>query len=152
MRRSSMVAMTAALVSILVFPMAAQADSTNHSQHIALAPVGDAPLQSGFVENIHANGPNVFAHEVYVVNGGVPGTSFQVTILLFPLDPSCSSSPLALPTATLDTNAAGNGQAQAFFTPADAAALRHATHGAIWQLAVGGVAVYQTACTTIVLD
>src|SRR4029453_3553390 len=47
----------------------ADCDSNYPPAHIALAPVGSAPLTSGFVENIHANGPNVYAHEIYQLNG-----------------------------------------------------------------------------------
>jgi hypothetical protein len=139
-------------IAVLAFPTSAGADAVYHSQHIPLAPLGDASLRSGFVENIHASGPNVFAHEVYVVNGAAADTEFQVSIALFVQDPTCTSSPTVIPTATLATNGAGNGKAQAFFTPEDAAALRHASHGAIWQLSVNGVVQYQTACSTIVLD
>ena len=62
------------LIAILVaLPVTiANADAVYPSQHIPLHPVGTAPLTTGFVENIHANGPNVYAHEVYVVAGAVP--------------------------------------------------------------------------------
>ena len=48
-------------VVALVVSMAAPAaaDEVYHSQHLDLLPVGGAPLQNGFVENIHANGPQV---------------------------------------------------------------------------------------------
>ncbi len=152
MNRLTLAAGAFAMVAVLALSTAAGADAVYHSQHISLMPVGDASLRSGFVENIHPDGPNVFAHEVYVVNGASASTAFQVSISLFFQDPTCTSSPTVLPTATLATNAAGNGKAQAFFTPEDAAGLRHASHGAIWQLSIEGVAQYQTACSTIVLD
>ncbi len=153
MHRSPLAAGALIAIAVLALPTSAGADAVYHSQHIPLAPLGDASLRSGFVENIHASGPNVFAHEVYVVNGAAADTEFQVSIALFVHDPTCTSSPTGvIPTATLATNAAGNGKAQAFFTPEDAAVLRHASHGAIWQLSVNGVVQYQTACSTIVLD
>ena len=130
----------------------ANADAVNPSQHIALHPVATAPLRTGFVENIHANGPNVYAHEVYVVAGAIPSTSYDVTISLYVQDPTCSITPLTLHTATLTTNAGGSGRADVVFSPADADGLRGASHGAIWTLSVSGAPVYQTACTTIVLD
>jgi hypothetical protein len=40
----------------------ASADSSYHTGHIALSPTAGAPLTSGFVQNIHANGKNVYAH------------------------------------------------------------------------------------------
>src|SRR4051812_30264200 len=98
----------ACLAAALTFAPSAFGDAVYHSEHLALTPVGDAPLRSGFVENIHANGPQVFAHEVYALNGASPRTTYDVTLLLYPLDPSCSGSPIAVPEITLRTNAAGN--------------------------------------------
>jgi hypothetical protein len=143
----------AAVGALLIWPSAtALGDATYPSQHIPLHPVSDAPLRSGFVENIHPNGPNVYAHEVYVLNGAEPDSTYQVTIELFVLDPSCSSTPTPLPTATLETNAVGNAKSQHFFTPADADGLRNATHGAIWTLSTPDGVQYETDCSTIVLD
>jgi hypothetical protein len=130
----------------------ANADAVNPSQHIPLHPIGTAPLTTGFVENIHANGPNVYAHEVYIVAGAVPRTSYDVTISVYVQDPACSTTPLTLHTAMLTTNAGGSGRADVVFSPADADGLRGASHGAIWSLSVSGAPIYQTGCTTIVLD
>ncbi len=130
----------------------AGADAVYPSQHILLHPVGTAPLRTGFVENIHANGPNVYAHEVYVVVGASPMTSYDVTIAVYVQDPACSTTPLQIVTATLTTDAGGSGRADVFFSPEDADGLRGASHGAIWSLAVSGAPVYQTDCSTIVLD
>jgi hypothetical protein len=130
----------------------ANADAVYPSQHIPLHPVGTAPLRTGFVENIHANGPNIYAHEVYVVAGVAPRTSYDVTISVFVQDPSCSTTPLVLQTATLTTSAGGSGRADVVFSPADADGLRGASHGAVWTLSISGSPVYQTACSTIVLD
>ncbi len=47
----------------------ALADQVYHTQQIALAPVGGAPLRTGFVVNVHADGPRVFALERYALNG-----------------------------------------------------------------------------------
>ena len=131
----------------------ALADSTYHSSHIAFTPVGDAPLRTGFVENIHANGPIVFAHEDYVVNGGLPNTNFQVAISVFVGNTACTGDPsFTLATATLSTNNAGNGQAQHVFSPEDAAGVRNTTDGAIWTLSANGATVYTSGCETIALD
>jgi hypothetical protein len=89
---------------------------------------------------------------VYVVAGAVPRTAYDVTISVYVQDPACSTTPLTLQTATLTTNASGNGRADVVFSPADADGLRGASHGAIWSLSVSGMPTYQTACTTIVLD
>ncbi len=68
-RKSSRLLLAAAFATTAVAvatPLAA-ADAVYHSQHIALNPIGGAPLRSGFVENIHADGPQVYAHELYVL-------------------------------------------------------------------------------------
>ncbi len=140
------------VLALLAFAPAATADRFYHSQHIALQPVGDAPLRSGFVENIHANGPNVYGHEIYHVSGAVPNTTYQVTLLLYPFDPSCSTAPVPVPTTELRTNGAGNGNANAFFRPSDVPAeLRNATHGIRWTVTSANGA-YETACSAVSLD
>ena len=130
----------------------AQADSTYHSAHIALAPISGAPLRSGFVENIHANGPNVFAHEQYVVNGAEADASYQVVLMIFPGDTACASSPITIPTAVITTNAAGNGNAYHVFTPADAEGLHGLTVGGMWVLAREGMPEYASSCAVVHLD
>jgi hypothetical protein len=130
----------------------ALADGVYHSEHYSFAAVGGAPLRSGFVENIHPNGPNVFAHEQYVVNGAQPNTSYQVVLTIFPLDTTCSSSPIVITTATIRTNAAGNGVSSHVFTPTDAAGLRGLTVGGMWTLTVNGSSAYRTGCETVILD
>jgi hypothetical protein len=130
----------------------AVADRVYHSSHYELTAVGATPLRSGFVENIHANGPNVYAHEQYVVNGAAPNTTYQVVLMIFPGDTTCSSTPMSIPAATIHTNTAGNGVAYHVFTPADADGLRGMTVGGIWTLSAGSSPDYQTGCETVVLD
>jgi hypothetical protein len=146
-------AVLACLAALAVVP-SAQADSVYHSQHLALTPVGDAPLRSGFVENIHANGPQVFAHEVYALNGATPRTDYDVTLLLYPLDPTCSGSPIAVPEITLTTNAAGDAVGVNTFDVAtvDAFGIRHATHGIVWEVVGSNGDTYVTACSAVTLD
>jgi hypothetical protein len=143
------------VLTALLVPLTAgdaSADSVYHSQRIPLHPVAGAPLRTGFVENIHANGPKVFAHEVYVLAGGLANTTFTVSIAVYVNDVSCTTTPVVFETAELTTGAGGGGKADVFFTPEAAAFLRHATHGAIWTLSANGAPVYQTDCSTIVLD
>ena len=128
------------------------ADSVYHSSHYNLTAVNAAPLRSGFVENIHPNGPNVYAHEQYVLNGATPDTTYQVVLMIFPGDTTCSSMPISIPTATIHTNAAGNGVADHVFTPADAGGLRGMTVGGMWTISADSSPDYQTGCETIVLD
>ncbi len=135
----------------VVAPLAA-ADAVYHSQHIALNTIAGAPLRSGFVENIHADGPQVYAHELYVLNGAEPDTTYQVTLLLYPFDPSCVSDAVAIPTASFQTNPAGDGIGQFIFHPGDVpTALRGATHGIRWEV-TSGSSTYRTACSRVTLD
>jgi hypothetical protein len=139
------------VVFALALTPAALADAVYHSSHIPLAPVGSAPLQTGFVENIHPDGPNVFAHEEYVLNGAMPDTAYTITIHVFG-SPGCSNSLFNLDTATLTTNASGNGAAYKVFTPADIDGLANSTIYAYWTVTTGGAVAYQTSCQTIQLD
>lgn len=141
--------MSTALVSI------AAADGVYHSQHIDLMPVGDAPLRSGFVENIHVNGPKIYARERYVLNGASPNTSYQVTLFVYPFDEDCSVDSLLIPSVTLQTNISGNGTAQVVFTPNDVPPdLRDETtpHGVRWEMSTAGAVAYQTDCSSVTLD
>ena len=141
---------------VLVLALSAQtafADQVYHSQHIALMPVGGAPLRSGFVENIHVNGPTIYAHEVYVLNGAMPNSTYQVMLNGYLSSATCSgAADLTIPTAALVTNISGDGKAQAFFHPADVAGLAPATVHIRWTVAQGGVIAYDSGCETVVLD
>jgi hypothetical protein len=151
MRLGSRVSVLAVVCAFWVAP--AGADSTYHSAHLALAPLAGAPLSSGFVENIHVNGPNIYAHEIYQVNGAAPSTSYQVVLSIWTTNTSCSDSPtLQVPTATLTTNGAGNGRADAVFRPADADGLRGLTLSAQWTLLNGTTPTYATDCEILHLD
>ena len=146
MRHILVIAATAALAA--AFVGTAAADRVYHTEHLELSGVGGAP-GGGMVVNIHANGPNVYAHEIYTLRKAVPGT-YQVVLNLFPTSLNCSGSSTAIPTATITTNATGNGQADVKFTPADAAALRGMTISIKWTVA--GPAMYVTTCTVVTLD
>ena len=128
-------------------------DAVYHSEHIPLMTVGSAPLRSGFVENIHPNGPIVFAHEQYVLNGAMPDTTYMVTIhIAGAADTTCAAPFLNLATATFTTNAAGNGSANKVFTPADVDGLANSTAHAFWTVSTGAGVAYRTSCQTIQLD
>ena len=138
---------------VLALAPSALADAVYHSAHIALNPVGSAPLRSGFVENAHANGPNVFAHEQYVLNGASPNTTYTVTIhIAGASDTTCAAPFLNLDTATMTTNSAGNASALHTFAPADVGGLANSTVHAYWTISTGGSVAYQTSCQTITLD
>ena len=146
MRHVLVIAATAALSA--AFVGTAAADRVYHTEHLELSSVGGAP-GGGMVVNIHPNGPNVYAHEIYTLRQAVPGT-YQVVLNLFPTSLNCTGSSTAIPTATITTNASGNGRADVKFTPADAAALRGMTISIKWTVA--GPAMYVTTCTVVTLD
>ncbi len=146
MRRILVFMATAVLAATFVGP--ATADRVYHTERLELSGVGGAP-GGGMVVNIHPNGPNVYAHEIYTLRHAVPGT-YQVSLNVFPTSLSCTGPSAALPTATLRTNAIGNGWADVKFTPQDVASLRGMTFSISWTVA--GPATYVTACTVVTLD
>lgn len=148
-------AFVAAVSAALLLPAYAAADRVYHSEHLPLVSVGGAPLHQGFVENIHPNGPQVFAHEIYSLKGALPNTTYQVFLLVHLGDPGCDAS-----TATnfgftdLTTSAGGNGTADRFIPTEDVPlGIRDQTHGVRWEVRTpGGTLVYRTACTNVMLD
>jgi len=126
----------------------AGADAAYRTERLELAGLAGAP-GGGMVVNVHVNGPQVYAHEIYTLRDAVPGT-YQVILNVFPTSLDCTGTALAIPTATLDTNARGNGQADVKFTPEDVAAFRGMTFSLSWT--VTGPATYVTGCTVVVLD
>ena len=61
---------------------AAAADAVYHSERLELAGLAGAP-GGGMVVNVHTNGPQVYAHEIYTLRDAVPGT-YQVILELLP--------------------------------------------------------------------
>ena len=157
--RNRLARTTAALAAVSVagvaaLPGMANGDAVYHTQHMQLTPVGDAPLRSGFVQNIKANGPTIYAHEVYVLSGAGRRASYTVTNHFFFEDTTCSDPANDFPTDTaeLRTNRSGNGKAQVFFVPADVEGLQ-GVHGVIWTIQnSNGEVVYQTGCSRVTLD
>jgi hypothetical protein len=152
--RPALAAARTSIAALAALPATAAADAVYHTQHMPLAPVRDAPLRSGFVQNIKANGPTIYAHEVYVLNGAAPRTTYTVTNNFHFDDPTCNDPDSNFPsdTAQLRTNRAGNARADVFFVPDDVAGLE-GIHGVSWtvQNAAGDV-VYRTGCSTVTLD
>jgi hypothetical protein len=141
----------AAVAAALAQPAAA--DRAYHSQHLKLTPLGAAPLRSGFVENIKASGPQVYAHEIFVLKGAVPQAAYTVTRHFFPFDPGCGGGlDFASALAELETNANGNARGDLFVRPEEVAGFE-GVHGVMWtvQNAAGAVA-YRTRCTAVTLD
>jgi hypothetical protein len=139
--------------AVVTTAVPAMGDAVYHSEHIALAPVGDAPLRVGFVQNIHANGPVVFANERYVLVGASPGTAYDVSLRLWVGDTTCAGDPMAvLPTASFTTNVAGNGVGRVALPPTAADGLHGATLGIVWVLSTGGAPTYVSSCIDVTLD
>ena len=138
------------LVAVLAAAVAAaaSADSAYHTERLELRGLNGAP-GGGMVVNVHPNGPTVYAHEIYVLRDAVAGT-YQVELHIFPTSLNCSGGSAVIPTATIETNANGNGRADVKFTPADAAGIRGLTLSINWT--VTGSATYVTDCTVVTLD
>lgn len=153
--RISVVLVTAVCLSLsiaLALAGPAAADSVYPSQHIALMPVGEQPLAMGFIENIHTNGPQVFAQERYVLVGASPKTEYAVTIQIYG-DPAAKVWMGAMPTIAFSTNGVGNGVGRFTLPPSG---VPEAFHGLtiylVWQLATGGTVAYETQASKVVLD
>ena len=140
------------LVSLLLLAPNAAGDQAFHTLHADLHPVGGAPLQSGFVNDVHTNGVVNAAHEIYHLNGASPNTTYQVAIFLFLLDPTCSTAPLIFPTAQLTTNGSGNGNADFTFPAGPPSPLTGPTHGILWRLIGPSGVAYETGCNPLVID
>jgi len=142
---------TLATAAALASP--ALADQVFHSEHVELAAVGSAPLRSGFVEDIKAEGPRIYAHEIFVLNGALANANYRVTRDFFYQDPQCrGTAPFHDDLTTLSTNAAGNAQADIFVEPGQITGFE-GIHGVGWTLHdAAGAAVYRTACVAVTLD
>jgi hypothetical protein len=142
----------AGLISLLalVAVPAAFADQVFHTSHAAVHPVAGAPLQSGFVNDIHSNGVVNSAREEYHLNGAQPNKTYQVQLLFYE-DPSCAGLPLSFTTAVLTTNGAGNGNADVTF-PAGPPNSPPLQVGIVWQFTANGTAVYTTDCVQVSID
>jgi hypothetical protein len=136
-----------AAAATAIFAGTAAADRVYHTERLELTGLGGAP-GGGMVVNIHSNGPQVYAHEVYALKHAVPGT-YQVVLSVFATK-DCTGTSVQIPTAMIETNAKGNGRAGVKFTPADVAVFRGTTVSIFWT--VTGPATYVTDCTVVTLD
>ena len=125
------------------------------AEHFPLMPLGGEPLQEGFVEVIHPNGPQVYTHQVYKLNGARSDQSYQVVISIWTSSLTCSGDPqFVLPSAVLVTNESGTGQADAVFDPELVAALglRDLTIGGNVTLLREGSPAYTIGCQVVQHD
>ena len=148
----TLVVVVSAVACAVLTPIAA-ADAVFHTEHLHLTPMGAEPLRSGFVQDIKAEGPQIYAHELFVLNGALPGASYTVTRNFFFLDPECDGSLVfASDLAQLATNAGGNARADIFVSPDEVAGFQ-GVHGVMWTVKnAAQVVVYRTDCTAVTLD
>jgi hypothetical protein len=136
---------------VLAFTMAVprvSADQTFHTEQIPLMALGGAPLSRGFVIDVHAEGPTIFAQERYVLVGAVPNNTYQVALSIYP-DMKCALPPvLTIPEAKLITNGAGNGEAGFTFYNGPGVP-GPGTYNLQWHVLLNGAAAYQTPCTPV---
>ena len=150
--RSLVVATLVSVLLGLAVVTGVGADATYHTARYQLTAVGNE-TGTGTVINAHANGPQVAANENYLLIGAQPNTAYQVQLVIYAGDTTCSSAPtVTVPSATVETNGAGNGHGKHRFTPADVDGLHGATVGIVWQFMRNGQLAYQTACETVILD
>jgi hypothetical protein len=163
MRKRDLVPAFVIAACIAVFATAgpASADAVYHTEHLGLTPIGGAPLRSGFVQNIQAEGPTIYAHEIYVLSGALPNDTYTVVwngylgdpdpLGNYPGDPTCSLDPSPYPSAMLDTNAAGNARGDVKYVPEDVVGLPSPI-GVIWTFFdSAGELAYTTTCTSVSL-
>lgn len=150
------VAAICVLVLLAVVVSIAAADDVYPSDHIPFNPVGDQPLKMGFVQNIHSDGPQLYAIERYVLNGASPNTEFYIKPLVYLANAGCTEGLIPFPVEnTINTNHVGNGTTLVTLPPEAAAGLAGLTINVRWQLLVGaldGPVAYETDCAVITLD
>jgi hypothetical protein len=150
LRRRILVLVAVSAAALGALATTALADQAFHTLKAPLSAVGDAPLRSGWISDIHANGPIIGAHEEYHLNGGIPNTTFQVVIQFYRGVTGCpSGSAVPLPTAQLTTNAAGNGNADWVFPGGPPGQVTQ--NSAIWQLVGPDGIAYQTDCQLVLI-
>ena len=131
------------------------ADAVYPTERLPLLPVGDA-AGTGFVVNIHPNGPLHFAQERYALRGAEPGATYSVFLIVDASALDCAFPGLEiLMKAELTTNKAGNATAPAdfFFTPEGIPpCLRNASFPIHWNVTLDNALTHQTADTMVTLD
>jgi len=152
MRTSHGLALAASAVAFAILAPLAGADAVYHSEHLGLTPVGDAPLRSGFVENIKTQGPVNYAHEVFVLNGAAPNTTYTVTRRFFGA-PGCAGGFGADEVGEIKTNGAGNGHDDAVVPAGVIPPSAAGDYGVLWIVTdASGSVRYDTDCTKVTLD
>jgi hypothetical protein len=149
-------ALAVAALLAVAFTPAAHADAVFHTVQSPLARISASsdPLQSGWVVDVHMNGPVNYTHEEYHLIGALPNATYNVLLNLYPASATCAVGPVVpMPSAAISTNTSGNGNADLVLPPsAVPPSLHGATIGIIWQVLRGGAVQYQTSCVAVSLD
>jgi len=152
LRRNALGAVVLAFVALPVVASTATADQFFHTSHADLTPIGSAPLQSGFVNDIHTNGVTIAAEERYQLNGAMPDTTYSVALHISFVDPTCTVVNAVRTTATFTTNESGNGEAGfTFYQASQPPPPNPRTIYIRWVVSSGGVPQYQTECVRVVV-
>jgi hypothetical protein len=150
-RKPLLIAAVVAAGAVLLVVPAALADQLFHTSHAAVNPVAGAPLDSGFVNDIHTSGVVNSAHEEYHLSGAQPSTTYQVRLMIY-ASQSCAGTPfLVFPSALLTTNGAGNGNST-FTFPAGPPNNPPLQVGIVWQFLSNGAPIYATDCVPVTVD
>ena len=150
-----------AFVTALSATTPASADQTFQTRQYPLSAVAGEPLRAGFVVDVHAQGPQVYAQERYHLSGARSGTAYEVRLSVYG-DVTCASD-LVLTTITTNdllTNRAGNANGAVTFRPADAAGLVQREYGLVWEVVRVvvrekvrvEVVAYTTGCQVVQVD
>ena len=142
-----------AALSTVSLASTVSADGAYRTERVSLQAIDDAPLRSGSVVNIHANGPKVYAMERYLLNGALPNHQYEIALNVHFFDTSCGNPSVEFFRLPISTNAAGNGHMKSPIIPPEAVDGLAGDHGVNWIVYDdGGTAVYETGCEDVTLD
>jgi hypothetical protein len=133
----------------------ALADMVYHSERLpflATGVDGHPVLRSGFIVNVHPDGPVVGAIQRYTVQGARPNTEYNIIETIFEGCSAGSGQLLSLPRGTLTTDSHGNGYAEFVISAEELAPYSGLTIGASWTLEDGSLVAYRTPCTIGTID
>jgi hypothetical protein len=130
----------------------AQADQAFHTTQYPLSSVADGSVH-GWVIDIHAQGPTIYAQERYLLRDVTPGQTYVMNLYAYS-DPACTDLVVPVPgTATMTATAAGIAHGATTFVPAAVEGLPRTTYYLRWQVTDStGAVAYQTPCVPVALD
>jgi hypothetical protein len=150
LRRHGIALVALALAMLPLVASTAAGDQFFHTSHAALTPIGSAPLQSGFVNDMHTGGVTISAQERYQLNGAMPNTEYSVALHISVADSTCTVVNARVTTSTFTTNASGNGEAgHTFFAASPLPPPNPRVIYIRWVVSSGGIDQYQTDCVAV---